>query len=159
MPDQPRGTARKSGWLLLAGIGAGGAAIAALILLRAASPAKISGVTGILIFAFVFNIISFIARWALTKSKRRTILDERFPFAIALAKLVGFAAITALILAFIAGLIAGEPFSTIAIKGLVTGLLVFATLNLVTNGILDFVIVKRHLRGTLGTSGREVRRR
>ena len=67
--------------------------------------------------------------------------------------------LTSTSLAFIVRTAAGEHVSTIAIKGLVTGLLALATLNLVTNGILDFVIVKRHLRGTLGTSGREVRRR
>jgi hypothetical protein len=157
-PDQPSDNSRRNGRVLLAAIACLGMTLAVLILLRAASPAKVDGMVRplVIIAALAFNLISFAARWLLTKSRRRIYLRGRLPLAFGLARLAAFFGCVTLILALIAALIAGPPFSEVAFDAFIVGLVYFAVLSLIAGGLLNVIIVARHFRGTLAATSREV---
>ena len=145
------------GRLLLGAVVGLGVTLAFLILLTAASPETIDGMalTWVIFTAVGFNGLSFLARWLLTKNRRRTFLEGRFPFAVGLAKLTGLVACATLIVALLAGLIAGQPLSKMALSAFVFGLVAFAIVSLFANGILNVILLVRHLRGTLAATSRE----
>lgn len=105
--------------------------------------------------SLAFNAVSIVARW-LTKNRRPTFLQGRFPVLLGLAKISGLIACATLVLTLIAGLVAGPPLMKVAFGAFVTGILAFAVLSLVANGLLNFVVVVRHFRGTLVATSREV---
>lgn len=149
--------ARRKGRLRLAAVVVIGVAIALLILLSTTSPRKIAGLAFVwtMVSAVVFNLASLTARWVLTKNRQPILLVGRFPFVVSLTKLCAFVASVTLIGACIAGLIAGPPLEKIAVRALVIGLIGFGIVCLVANGILNAIVVSRHLRGTLAESSRE----
>jgi hypothetical protein len=150
---------RRKGRIVLAALLAFAAATPFLIQVAARWRKAIDGEVFLwnIIAAFAFNAASYLARWLLTKSWRRTFLRGRLPVLIDLAKLWAFFVCAILILALIAGLIAGPPFAGITLRALVSGLLGFGVLSLVGNALLNAVIVLRHFRGTLAGSSREVK--
>jgi len=147
--------ARKRAWSLLTGVIAAGVGLALAILVRANSTTAVAGLPQAFFVALAFNALSFLARWLLTKSRRRMFLQGRFPLVVGLARLSGFIACATLVVALVVGMIAGPPLAQVTLAAFVTGLLLFATLSITATGILNAVVVVRHLRGTLAATSRE----
>ena len=148
--------APKKRWLILGGVIAAGVLLAAAVLLRATSTMDVAGLPQAFFVALAFNALSVIARWLLTKSRRRIFLHGRLTFVVGLAKLSGFVACAILLVALIVGVIAGPPLAQVTLGAFVVGLLLFAILSITATGILNAVVVVRQLRGTLATTAREV---
>lgn len=153
-----RQTAKR--WDILAGIISAGILVALVILAVSSRLKVLDGIVGIFVGAFVLNVISLLARWLLTKSRRSIFLLGRYPLTIALAKFVGVIAIFSLILFAGVGQLAGGDIGRTSLRALVVGFVLFAIVTFVANGLLNALIVSRHLRGTLAETSREpVRRR
>jgi len=158
-PDRSEDRVRSNRWLLLAAVIGLGVGVAVVILLRASSPKKLGPeFASIILFAFAFNVVSFGARWLLTKSYRRIHLSGRLPLVVGLAKVSGLIACVTLMAALLAGLVAGPPFGKITLGALIIGLVAFALVSLVANGLMNLLIVARHFRGTLAATSRELAR-
>jgi hypothetical protein len=133
----------------LAGVIGLGVALALALLLFASSAKKIEGLAQAFLVALGFNALSYVSRWLLTNVRGRIWLKGGFPWAMGLAKVSGLVACATLLLAMLAGLIAGPPFAQVTLSAMVMGLLTFAILASATTGILNVIIVTRHFRGTL----------
>lgn len=112
--------------------------------------------TWLFLCAILLNIASLLARWLLTKSRQRTLLAGRLPFAIAFSKVVAFGAVVMLLLSMLAGLVLGEPFRDVTLRALVFGAVWTGVWMLGANGLMNMIVVVRHRRGTLPTTSREV---
>lgn len=133
---------------------------ALLVFSAAANLDQISGTFGFLIVgALAFNLVAWLARRLLTTVGKRIFVVGRFPVALGLAKLSGFAAVTLLILFCLGGFIVGGQLRIVSLRALVLGVLCFAILSFVSNGLLNGTVLFRKYRGTLETtSGDAVRR-
>ena len=129
--------------------------IVALALLMTAHQSLGSTLALLIGAAFLFNAISNIVRWLVTKSNGRVLLLSRYPVALGLMKLAGVATVLSLALLTLVGYFVGAAFGKLAISALVRGVIAFAVLSMVANGLLNALIVVRYLRGTLATTSRE----
>ena len=152
---------RRTGRALLAVVLGSGIAVALLIQLSATVFRKIAGYEFALIFiaGLAFSVLSYLARWLLTKNRKRTFLSGRFPLAIALIKLSAFITFALSLLLFLASLLIGGAFKTHSLDVLVRSAIYFAIITLFADGFLNSVMVIRHFRGTLAATSREVSRR
>jgi len=150
-------TTRQKRWGTAGGlIGAG--IVVALAILAASSRLKVVDgmlLVWIVIGAFVLNSISFLARWLLTKSRRRIFLLGRYPVTIALVKFAAVIAVLSLIVFAGVGLLIGGGFGRITLIALIDGLILFTIVSLTGNCLLNALVVSRHLRGTLAVTSRE----
>ena len=81
-----------------------------------------------------------------------------YNFAVGLAKVAAFITMVLLILCLVAGLVAGSPYREIALRALILALVASGVFFLIANGLLNAIVVVRHLRGTLATTSRVHRR-
>ena len=142
---------------MLAAVVGSGLLGAVLVLLAAAYSRKPDTLvlTWTIIIAFAFNAISLFARWLVTKTLKRAILAGRVPLFIGLIKVAGFIAVCPLILAMVVGLIAGSPVRETTLTALVFGALAFAILVMLTDGVLNVIVISRHSRGALAAVGKD----
>ena len=144
-------SARRKGRMLLAAMIGVAILFAVLIFRMASAPEYVISVTIIwtIFAAFGFNALSYLARWLLTKNRRRTFISGRFPFVVGMTKFVAVMTTTVLILLFSVGLIAGGEFRRASLQAMIVSLLYSTVLSLIGNGLMNVLIVVRHFRGTL----------
>ncbi|MGN6848983.1 MAG: hypothetical protein ACTHJK_05855 [Sphingomicrobium sp.] len=152
--DQAAHSSAHRRWMILTLISA--AVIAAVILIEFVGPLTKFDLLGpVVIAACALNIFSWICRLALTKAWRRTWLKGRFPFLVGLAKLMAVLTVVILLLLLAIGVVTGGQSRETTIGAFILGLVLFAIVSLIGNGILNAVVVVRHFRGTLTRASQE----
>lgn len=104
--------------------------------------------------AFLFNLVSIGVAWLVTRSSRRLLILGRYPFVLGAAKLAAFVAIFLLLVLIPIAAIGGREFGEFAFRAFVRGLIAGVALSLFASGLLNTLIVVRHVRGTLATTSK-----
>jgi hypothetical protein len=156
LPEKSLHSIQQRKWLLIGALVGVALISTAALEFAATSVGYVDGlvISRTIIGAFLFNVISLLARW-LTKNRGRTFLLGRFPLAIGLTKLAALATIVLLIVFAAAGFVAGGPYNGITLRALVLGVIGSTVLLMVTNGLLNAIVVVRHFQGTLAATSRE----
>jgi hypothetical protein len=146
-------------WIILAGLIGAGILVALLVVAASSRLHVLDRIVWIFFGALVLDVVSLLARWLLTNSRRRLFLLGRYPAAIALAKSVAVVAVLSLTLFAGVAQLAGGDIGRNSLTALIVGFLLFAIVAAAGNGLLNALIVSRHLRGTLAETSREPVRR
>jgi hypothetical protein len=128
-----------------------GIALAVGIIVISRSGQRIGGslLTWTIIGGVLFNVSTTVAQWLITRSRRRIFLRGYYPFALGLAKLTGLIAVGSILLIGLVTLVIEPSSRTWLLNAVVLGLIAFAIIALFANGLLNGVIITRHLNSTL----------
>ena len=150
---------RRTGRVIAALVAAIGIGLALVIIAMAAAGSWTHGalLTWVIIAGLAFNVFATLARWIVTHNGRQIFLAGYYPFVLGLVKLVGLISVGAIVLvALVVGII--EPSSRQwLLEAVILGLIEFAIIVLVANGLANGLIITRHLNGTLNETSRTKR--